>query len=70
MTDKTIVSVVNEEEAWLHHVIKDFDYIVRSGKYGPLFYALLSDEAKFIINNMRECELRNMEVKCPSLSDS
>jgi hypothetical protein len=61
--------MVNEEEAWLHHVIKDFDYIVRSGKYGPLFYALLSGEAKFIINNMRECELRNMEVKCPSQLD-
>jgi hypothetical protein len=62
--------MINEEEAWLHHVIKDFDYVVRSGKYGPLFYTLLSDEAKFIINNMRECELRNMEVKCPLPSDS
>jgi len=29
---------VNEEEAWLHHVIKDFDYVVCSGKYGPLFF--------------------------------
>lgn len=55
----------NEEEAWLHGVIKDFDYIVCSGKYGPLFYKMLSDQAKLIINNMRECELRNMEVKCP-----
>jgi len=54
---------VNEEEAWLHHVIKDFDYVVRSGKYGPLFYPLLSDEAKFIINNMRECEKRNLDVR-------
>ena len=62
--------MINEEEAWLHHVIKDFDYVVRSGKYGPLFYALLSDESKFIINNMRECELRNMEVKCPLPPDS
>jgi hypothetical protein len=60
MTDE-----VNEEEAWLHHVIKEFDYVVRSGKYGPLFYPLLSDEAKLVINNMRECELRKMEVKCP-----
>lgn len=61
---------MNDEEAWLHHVIKDFDFIVCSGKYGPLFYDLLSDDAKLIINNMRECKLRNMEVKCPSLSDS
>jgi hypothetical protein len=60
---------VNEEEAWLHHVIKDFDYVVCSGKYGPLFYPLLSDQAKLIINNMRECEIRNMEVKCPSQLD-
>jgi len=58
--------MMNEEEAWLHHVVKDFDYVVRSGKYGPLFYELLSDESKIIINNMRECKLRNMEVKCPS----
>ena len=55
--------MINEEEAWLHHVIKDFDYVVRSGKYGPLFYPLLSDEAKFIINNMRECEKRNLDVR-------
>jgi len=62
-------SDVNEEEAWLHGVIKDFDYIVCSGKYGPLFYKMLSDQAKLVINNMRECELRNMEVACPSQSD-
>jgi hypothetical protein len=62
--------MVNDEEAWLHHVIKDFDFIVCSGKYGPLFYDLLSDEAKMIINNMRECKLRNMEIKCPLPSDS
>jgi hypothetical protein len=61
---------MNDEEAWLHHVIKDFDFIVCSGKYGPLFYDLLSDEAKMIINNMRECKLRNMEIKCPLPSDS
>lgn len=60
---------VNEEEAWLHGVISDFDYIVCSGKYGPLFYKMLSDQAKLIINNMRECELRNMEVTCPSQLD-
>lgn len=61
---------MNDEEAWLHHVIKDFDFIVCSGKYGPLFYDLLSDEAKLIINNMRELTLRNMEIKCPLPSDS
>lgn len=64
MTDE-----VNEEEAWLHHVIKEFDYVVRSGKYGPLFYPLLSDEAKLIISNMRECEIQNVEVTCPSQLD-
>ena len=43
---------VNEEEAWLHHVVKDFDYVVCSGKYGPLFYDMLSDDAKLILSNM------------------
>lgn len=63
------MTVENEEEAWLHHVVKDFDYVACSGKYGPLFYNMLSDQAKLIINNMRELEVRNMEVKCPSQLD-
>ena len=67
---KPVLADVNDEEAWLHWVMIDFNYIVKSGKYGPLFYDLLSDEAKMIINNMRECKLRNMEIKCPLPSDS
>jgi hypothetical protein len=59
-----MIDDMNEEEAWLHSVMRDFNYIVLSGRYGPLFYNMLTDEAKLIINNMRECELRNMEVKC------
>lgn len=53
---------VNEEEAWLHGVIKDFDYIVCSGKYGPLFYKMLSDQAKLIISNMQECQKRELSI--------
>jgi hypothetical protein len=58
--------MINEEEAWFHHVVKDFDYIVCSGKYGPLFYKLLSDEAKTIINNMYHLEKLKLEVECLS----
>jgi len=61
---------VNEEEAWLHHLIKDFDYVVCSGKYGPLFYDLLSDQAKLVLNNMYNLEQRGWEISCPSQSDS
>jgi hypothetical protein len=53
----------NEEEAWLHHTIKQFDEIVCSGKYGPLFYKMLSDDAKLILNNMRMLEINNMEIQ-------
>ena len=53
----------NEEEAWLHHTIKQFDEIVCSGKYGPLFYKMLSDDAKLIISNMEELERKGMEIK-------
>lgn len=61
---------VNDEEAWLHWVMIDFNYIVKSGKYGPLFYDLLDEDTKTIINNMRECELQNVEVKWTLQSDS
>ena len=57
---------VNEEEAWLHGVIKDFDYIACSGKYGPMFYKLLSDQAKLIISNMVELDKRGWDIKLPS----
>ena len=53
----------NEEEAWLHHVVKQFDDVVRSGKYGPLFYKMLSDEAKLIIDNMSYLEKHNIEIQ-------
>ena len=53
----------NEEEAWLHHVIKEFDSVVCSGKYGPLFYKMLSDDAKLIISNMEELERTGREIK-------
>lgn len=67
---KPVLADVNDEEAWLHWVMIDFNYIVKSGKYGPLFYNLLDEESKTIINNMRECELQNLEVKWTSQSDS
>ena len=57
---------VNEEEAWLHGVIKDFDYIACSGKYGPMFYKLLSDQAKLIISNMVELDKRGWDINLPS----
>ena len=55
--------MLNEEEAWLHHVVKEFDSVVCSGKYGPLFYKMLSEDAKLIINNMAELERTGMEIK-------
>jgi len=52
----------NEEEAWLHHTIKAFDEIVCSGKYGPLFYKMLSNDAKQILFNMKMLEENKMEI--------
>jgi len=52
----------NEEEAWLHHTIKAFDEIVCSGKYGPLFYKMLSNDAKQILFNMKMLEEKKMEI--------
>lgn len=56
----------NEEEAWLHHVIKDFDYIVCSGKYGPHFYKYLSDDAKVILNNLHKFHSGELDVHVSS----
>jgi hypothetical protein len=53
----------NEEEAWLHHVVKQFDEVVCSGKYGPLFYKMLSDDAKLILDNVSYLEKNNMEIQ-------
>lgn len=55
--------MLNEEEAWLHHTIQAFDHVVCSGKYGPLFYKMLSDDAKIILYNSAILELNNMEIK-------
>lgn len=55
--------MLNEEEAWLHHTIQAFDHVVCSGKYGPLFYKMLSDDAKTILYNCAILELNNMEIK-------
>jgi hypothetical protein len=57
-----VSTLVNEEEAWLHHVLKDFDYVVQSGKYGPLFYDLLSADTKQILFNMYVLEQNNLKV--------
>jgi hypothetical protein len=53
----------NEEEAWLHHAVKQFDNIVCSHKYGPLFYELLSNDAQLILNNMYVLKQRKQEIK-------
>jgi hypothetical protein len=37
------------EEFWVHHVVKDFDHIVSSGKYRGMFYEMLSQETKDIL---------------------
>jgi hypothetical protein len=55
--------MLNEEEAWLHHTINEFDYVVCSGKYGPLFYEMLSEDAKTILYNCAVLKLNNMEIK-------
>lgn len=41
MTDNT-----QSEEFWVHHVVKDFDYIISSGKYPDSIYNMLSDKTK------------------------
>lgn len=53
---------INEEEAWLHHTIKDFEYVVTSGKYGVLFFDLLGDDAKQVLRNMFTAEDNNFKV--------
>lgn len=54
--------VVNEEEAWLYHTVKDFEYIVNSGKYGVLFYDLLGEDTKQVLKNMLTAEANNLKV--------
>jgi hypothetical protein len=61
MTDE-----VNEEEAWLYKVVDDFNYVVCSAKYGPLFYDLLTDQAKLTLSNMYNLEKQGLTIKCLS----
>ena len=55
---------VNEEEAWLYHTIKDFEYVVNSGKYGTLVFEMLGDDTKQALRNMltAEAALTNNEA--------
>ena len=54
--------IQNEEEAWLYHTIKDFEYVVSRGKYGTLFFEMLSQEAKQILANMLNAEANNLKI--------
>lgn len=63
ITPSPVIELVNEEEAWLHHVIADFDYIVQSGRYGPFVYDKLSEETKMILHNMYVLKLNNVKIK-------
>ena len=53
----------NEEEAWLHHTLKEFEYVVNSHKYGPLFYDLLSDDTKLILSNMINLDKKGLKCQ-------
>jgi hypothetical protein len=54
----------NEEEAWFHHVLKEFEYAVNSHKYGPLVYDLLSVDTKIILNNMYTLAQQGRKMVC------
>ena len=54
--------IQNEEEAWLYHTIKDFEYVVNSGKYGILFFEMLSKDTKVILTNMLNAEANNLKL--------
>jgi len=54
--------IQNEEEAWLYHTIKDFEYVVNSGKYGTLFFEMLSKDTKVILTNMLNAEANNLKL--------
>ena len=56
----------NEEEAWFVHTINEFQFIVNSGKYGPMFYQFLTPETKQILANLYALEQSGLEIKCPS----
>lgn len=51
-THKELKMDFNEEEAWLYHTLKDFEYIVNSGKYGTLVFELLGEDTKQAMHNM------------------
>lgn len=56
----------NPEEAWFVNAINEFQFIVNSGKYGPIFYKFLTPQTKEILNNMYALEQSGLELKCPS----
>lgn len=54
--------IQNEEEAWLYHTIKDFEYVVNSGKYGTLFFEMLGQDTKVVLTNMLNAEANNLKL--------
>lgn len=55
-----------DEEAWAHHVMADYDYIVRaSERYGDMFWKMLSPAAKrTLINKVVDLERELLEAEC------
>lgn len=65
----TNAKLQDEEEAWFVNAINEFQFIVNSGKYGPIFYQFLTPQTKQVLSNMFLLEAAGLELKCPSQSD-
>jgi hypothetical protein len=59
----------NQDEAWFHGVMRDFNIILNSGKYGPLVWENLHPDSRMIISNIVFLDKAGYDVKCQLESD-
>jgi hypothetical protein len=59
----------NLDEAWFHGVMRDFNIVLNSGKYGPLVWENLHPDSRIIISNIVFLDKAGYDVKCQLESD-
>ena len=57
------------DEAWFHGVMRDFNVVLNSGKYGPLVWENLNHSSRMIISNIVLLDKAGYDIKCQLQSD-
>jgi hypothetical protein len=59
----------DSDEAWFYGVMRDFNQVVNSGRFGPLVWDNLNDNSKVVVRNLVLLDIAGYDIKCQLESD-